>query len=61
LEGQQTFTDVTGRIVRDTRVKGPTAETVKGHRLAVPPPEMAANGSEAEAFWRDLCFGNTGF
>jgi len=54
LEGQQTFTDVTGRLVPDTRVKGPTAEAVKGHKLSVPPPEMAANGSEAEAIWRDL-------
>jgi len=54
LEGQQTFADVTGRLVPDTRVKGPTAEAVRGQKVMVPPPEFAAHGSEAESIWRDL-------
>lgn len=54
LEGQQAFTDVTGRLVPDSRVKGPTAEAVRGERVAVPPPEIAQHGSEAETIWRDL-------
>jgi len=54
LEGQQTFTDVTGRLVPDSRVKGPTADAVRGQKLAVPPPETAMYGSEAETIWRDL-------
>lgn len=54
LEGQQTFTDVTGRLVPDSRVKGPTADAVRGQKLAVPPPEIAMYGNEAESIWRDL-------
>lgn len=54
LEGQQTFADVTGRLVPDTRVKGPTADAVRGHKVTVPPPELAVHGSEAESIWRDL-------
>jgi iron(III) transport system substrate-binding protein len=54
LEGQQAFTDVTGRLVPDSRVKGPTADAVRGQRVAVPPPEMAQHGGEAEIIWRDL-------
>jgi iron(III) transport system substrate-binding protein len=54
LEGQQTFTEVTGRLVPDSRVKGPTADAVRGQKLAVPPPEIAMHGSEAESIWRDL-------
>ena len=54
LEGQQAFTDVTGRLVPDSRVKGPTAEAVKGQKVMVPPPESAVHGTEAESIWRDL-------
>ena len=54
LEGQQTFADVTGRLVPDSRVKGPTADAVRGQKLTVPPPEIAMYGSEAESIWRDL-------
>jgi iron(III) transport system substrate-binding protein len=54
LEGQQTFTDVTGRLVPDTRVKGPMTEAVKGQNVMIPAPEMAANGTEAENIWRDI-------
>jgi iron(III) transport system substrate-binding protein len=54
LEGQQVFTDVTGRLVPDGRVKGPTADAVRGQKLAVPPPEIAMYGGEAETIWRDL-------
>jgi ABC-type Fe3+ transport system substrate-binding protein len=54
LEGQQAFADITGRLVPDSRVKGPTADAVRGHKVAVPPPEFAAYGSEAEGIWRDL-------
>jgi iron(III) transport system substrate-binding protein len=54
LEGQQTFADVTGRLVPDNRVKSPTADAVKGQKVSVPPPEAAAHGSEAEKIWRDL-------
>jgi iron(III) transport system substrate-binding protein len=54
LEGQQAFTDITGRLVPDSRVKGPTADAVRGQKVFVPPPEMAQHGSEAEAIWREL-------
>ena len=54
LEGQQTFTDVTGRLVPDTRVKGPMTEAVKGQKVMIPPPEMSVHGAEAESIWRDL-------
>ena len=54
LEGQQVFTDVTGRLVPDTKVKGPMTEAVKGQKIMIPPPEMAANGTEAENIWRDI-------
>jgi iron(III) transport system substrate-binding protein len=54
LEGQQAFTDITGRLVPDGRVKGPTADAVKGQKVAVPPPEIAQHGGEAEVIWRDL-------
>jgi iron(III) transport system substrate-binding protein len=54
LDGQQTFAEVTGRLVPDSRVKNPTAEAVRGQKVAVPPPEAAAYGSEAEKIWRDL-------
>ena len=54
LEGQQVFTDVTGRLVPDTKVKGPMTEAVKGQKVMIPPPEMAANGTEAENIWRDI-------
>ena len=54
LEGQQTFADVTGRLVPDSRVKGPTADAVRGQKVMVPPPEFAAHGNEAESIWRDL-------
>jgi hypothetical protein len=54
LEGQQTFTEVSGGIVPDTRVTGPAADAVKGHKLALTLPELAANGSEAEAIGCDL-------
>ena len=47
----QTFTDFTARIVPNMRV---TADAVKGHKLALTPPELAANGSEAEAIGCDL-------
>jgi len=54
MEGQQAFTDITGRLVPDGRVKGPTGDAVRGHKVAVPPPEIAVHGSEAESIWRDL-------
>jgi iron(III) transport system substrate-binding protein len=54
LEGQQAFTDITGRLVPDGRVKGPTADAVRGQKVAVPPPEIAVHGTEAESIWRDL-------
>jgi hypothetical protein len=54
LEFQQTFTDFTARIVPNMRVTGPAADAVKGHKLALTPPELAANGSEAEAIGCDL-------
>jgi maleate cis-trans isomerase len=54
LEAQQTFTDFTGRIVPNMRVTGPTKNAVKKLKLARTPPELAGNGSEAEAPWRDL-------
>jgi Domain of unknown function (DUF5615) len=54
LEAQQTFSDFTGRIVANIRVTGPTKNAVKKLKLAPMPPELAGNGSEAEAPWRDF-------
>jgi hypothetical protein len=48
LEAQQTFTDFTGRVP-NMRVTGPTKNAAKKLKLARTPPELAGNGSEAEA------------
>jgi len=54
LEGQQAYSDASGRLLPDPRIKSKVGEALKGVRVASFPAEMAAHGNEADAIWRDL-------
>jgi len=53
-EGQQTYYDVTGRLLPDPKIKSSIAELLKGQRIAMFPAEMAVHGTEADNVFRDI-------
>jgi iron(III) transport system substrate-binding protein len=54
LEGQQAYSDASGRLLPDPRIKSRVGEALKGLRIASFPAEMAVHGKEADAIWRDI-------
>jgi ABC-type Fe3+ transport system substrate-binding protein len=54
LEGQQTYYDISGKLVPDSRVKNKVREALKGQTVVVLPAELTVHGNEAGAIWRDI-------